>query len=131
LMVYTVTSTDENLEINVGRRLWGHTSAVSAAQVTETGKAVSISANSEEMRYWELEDLLSSSSQRKSSTAIQSLNMLNQAITSRGSGLGLTVQDMKGKTQFVRRCVSFDDEQAIVVGERDSRQIISCFDFGR
>lgn len=124
-----MTSTDDILEINVGRRLWGHTSAVSAAEVTSTGKALSISANSDEMRYWELEDLLSSYSQKKTSTAIQPLNMLNKAISRRGDGIGLAVKDMKHETQLTRRCVSFDEEQAIVVGERDQRQIISCFDF--
>jgi len=129
LMVYTVNSTDDKLEINVGRRLWGHTSAVSAAEVTSTGKALSISANSEEMRYWELEELLSSYSQKKTSTPIQPLNMLNQAINRRGDGLGLALQGMKHEAQLTRKCVSFDDEQAVVVGERDQRQILSCFDF--
>ncbi|KAK5949780.1 hypothetical protein OHC33_009169 [Knufia fluminis] len=129
LMVYTVNSTDDKLEINVGRRLWGHTSAVSAAEVTSTGKALSISANSDEMRYWELEELLSSYSQKKTSTPIQPLNLLNDALNRRGDGLGLALKDMKHEKQLTRRCVSFDDEQAIVVGERDQRQIISCFDF--
>lgn len=129
LMVYTVTSTDEKLEINVGRRLWGHTSAVSAAEVTSTGKAVSISAKSDEMRYWELEELLSSYSQSRTSTAIRPLSILNKAIQERGDGLGLSLREIKRETDLVRRCVSFDDEQAIVVGERDQRQIISCFDF--
>ena len=129
LMVYTVTSTDDKLEINVGRRLWGHTSAVSAAEVTSTGKALSISANSDEMRYWELEELLSSYSQRKTSTSIQPLKMLDTALQRRGDGLGLALQGIKHEAQLTRRCVSFDDEQAIVVGERDQRQIISCFDF--
>ncbi|KAK5095366.1 hypothetical protein LTR70_003530 [Exophiala xenobiotica] len=129
LMVYIVTSTDDKLEINVGRRLWGHTSAVSAAEVTSTGKALSISANSDEMRYWELEELLSSYSQKRTSTPIQPLNMLNKAINRRGDGLGLALQRLKHEAQLTRRCVSFDDEQAVVVGERDQRQIISCFDF--
>jgi len=128
-MVYTVTSTDDKLEINVGRRLWGHTSAVSAAEVTSTGKALSISANSDEMRYWELEELLSSYSQKKTSTSIQPLNMLNKAVNNRGEGLGLALKDIKHEKLLTRRCVSFDDEQAIVVGERDQSQIISCFDF--
>lgn len=129
LMVYTVISTDDKLEINVGRRLWGHTSAVSAAEVTSTGKAVSISAKSDEMRYWELEELLSSYSQSRTSTAIRSLSILNKAINERGDGLGLSLKEIKREADLVTRCVSFDDEQAIVVGERDQRQIISCFDF--
>ncbi|KAK5089122.1 hypothetical protein LTR05_003346 [Lithohypha guttulata] len=129
LMVYTVTSTAEKLEINVGRRLWGHTSAVSAAEVTSTGKAVSISTNSEEMRYWELEEILSSSSQGKTSTAIKSSHMLNDAINKRGSGLGLAIKEVQREMDFVRRGISFDDEQAVVVGQRDQGQFISCFNF--
>lgn len=131
LMVYTVTSTDDRLEIGVGRRLWGHTSAISAAEVTSTGKAVSISSTSDEMRYWELEEVLTSSSMKKTSTTIKSspLDLLSGAITLRGNGIGLALKDLKEEEQLYRRCVSFDDEQAIVVGERGGSQIISCFDF--
>lgn len=129
LMVYTVTSTDDKLEINVGRRLWGHTSAVASAEVTSSGKALSISARSDEMRYWELEDLLVSTSQKRTSTPICSLDILNDALIRRGDGVGLASREVKRETDLIRRCVSFDDEQAIVVGERDHRQIISCFDF--
>lgn len=131
LMVYTVTSTEEKLEIGVGRRLWGHTSAISAAEVTSTGKAVSISCTSDEMRYWELEEVLASSSLKKTSTPIKSsaLSLLNEAMALRGDGVGLALKDLKGEQRLRRRFVSFDDEQAIVVGERDGSQIISCFDF--
>lgn len=131
LMVYTVSSTEEKLEIGVGRRLWGHTSAISAAEVTSTGKAVSISSTSEEMRYWELEEVLVSSSLRKTSTPIKSYNLgnLSEAITLRGNGIGLALKDVKEEDRLQRRCVSFDDEQAIVVGERGGNQIVSCFDF--
>lgn len=131
LMVYTVSSTEEKLEIGVGRRLWGHTSAISAAEVTSTGKAVSISSTSDEMRYWELEEVLVSSSLKRTSTPIKSraLGVLNEAITLRGSGIGLALRDLKEEDRLHRRCVSFDDEQAIVVGERGGNQIISCFDF--
>lgn len=129
LMVYTITSTDDKLEINMGRRLWGHTSAVSAAEVTSTGKALSISAKSEEMRYWELEELLTSSSQRKTSTSIKSVNMLDDTVQKRNDGLGLAFHGLKQEDCLMRRCVSFDDEQAIVVGERGQKQIVSCFSF--
>lgn len=128
-MVYTVTSTEDRLEINIGRRLWGHTSAVASAEVTSSGKALSISARSDEMRYWELEDLLLSASQKRTSTPICSLGMLSGALARRGSGVGLAAKDVKREHELVRRCVSFDDEQAIVVGERDNSQIISCFHF--
>lgn len=131
LMVYTVTSTDDDLSIDVGRRLWGHTSAISAAEVSSTGKAVSISSKSDEMRYWELEEVLTASSLKRTSTSIKSsgLGLLSEAMSRRGDGLGLTIQELQKEDQLLRRCVSFDDEQAIVVGERGQSQIISCFDF--
>lgn len=129
LMVYTVTSTADKLEINVGRRLWGHTSAVSAAEVTSTGKAVSISAKSDEMRYWELEDLLTGHSQQKTSTTILPLQKLNNAIHKRGDGLGLALKEVKHETELIRRGISFDDEQAVVIGQRGQGHFISCFDF--
>lgn len=129
LMVYVVTSTDQKLEISMGRRLWGHTSAVSAAEVTSTGRALSISARSNEMRYWELEELLTSSSQKKASVNVQSLSLLDEVIHKRGNGLGLALKEVKIESEFFRRSVTFDDERAIVVGEKDEKQIISCFDF--
>ena len=127
LMVYTVTSTNDKLEINVGRRLWGHTSAVAAAEVTSNGKAVSISAKSDEMRYWELEDLLRSHSTR-TSTLIK-YSTVNDAIKQRGNGLGLAWPDTKIEAEICRKHVSFDESQAIVIGERDHKQVVSCFTF--
>lgn len=131
LIVYTVNSTEDRLAIDVGRRLWGHTSAISAAEVTSTGKAVSISSHSDEMRYWELEEVLVSSSLKKTSTSIRprALNALSRAIRDRGSGIGLALREVKEEDRLRRHCVSFDEEQAIVVGERGDAQILSCFDF--
>ena len=129
LMLYTVTSTNEKLEINIGRRLWGHTSAVSAAEITSTGKALSISAKGDEIRYWEFEDLLASSSQQKTSTTIHDLGSLSNAIGKRRDGLGLALKEVKREAALSRSSVSFDDEQAIVVERRNERQSIRCFDF--
>lgn len=126
-MVYNVISTEQRLEISMGRRLWGHTSAVSAAEVNSTGKALSISARSDEVRYWELEDVLSSRVPKRTSTSIQTLT---KAIEDRGDGLGLALAEMNDTSALtMRRWVSFDDEQVIVVGARDQAQFLSCYDF--
>ena len=58
LKAYQVSSTAEGLSIGSGRRLWGHTSSVSGAQVSDRGKAVSVSCKGNDIRIWELEDAL-------------------------------------------------------------------------
>lgn len=126
LMVYNIISTEQKLDISMGRRLWGHTSAVSAAEVNSTGKALSVSAKSDEMRYWELEDILSSRVLKKTSTTIQTLT---RAIRDRGNGLGLALANLDESRSLTSKWVSFDDEQVIVVGARDQVQILSCYDF--
>lgn len=65
LTLYMVTSNTEELSIGVGSRLWGHTSSVSRAHVGERGKAVSVSAVGNELRVWELEGGMTSSTSRK------------------------------------------------------------------
>ncbi|EEQ90558.1 F-box domain-containing protein [Blastomyces dermatitidis ER-3] len=61
LTMYLVVSTADALMIKTGRRLWGHTSSVSGVQVSERGRAVSVSSRGGEIRIWELEDMISSS----------------------------------------------------------------------
>ncbi|KLJ10119.1 hypothetical protein EMPG_14473 [Blastomyces silverae] len=61
LTMYLVVSTAKALTIKTGRRLWGHTSSVSGVQVSERGRAVSVSSRGGEIRIWELEDMISSS----------------------------------------------------------------------
>ena len=65
LTLYMVTSNTEELSIGVGSRLWGHTSSVSGAHVGDRGKAVSVSAVGNELRVWELEGGMSSSTSRR------------------------------------------------------------------
>lgn len=60
LSLYLVMSTQNALHISKVRTLWGHTSSVSGAHVGERGKAVSISAQGEDLRVWELERGLAS-----------------------------------------------------------------------
>ena len=55
LTLYMVVSNAGDLSIGPGRRLWGHTSSVASAHVSDRGKAVSVSKLGSELRVWELE----------------------------------------------------------------------------
>lgn len=150
LMSHLVISNTDKLEIVAGRRLWGHTSSVSDVQVSERGKAVSVSSRGGEMRLWELEDMLSSSSssplpslwrraskQRRSSVRVQprrqdsmSLGTVSEALLRRGDCLGLVHRHATDADGDERRSwVGFDDEQVIVLAEHCRRQVLSCYDF--
>lgn len=133
LMIYLVMSDADKLTITAGRRLWGHTSSVSGAEVSGRGKAVSVSTKGNEIRVWELEDVITSSTNRKPSVRITAekpdLNVVAEAIARRGDGLGLALHDMQKELALTRSWVGFDDEQVVVLGERHKRQIISCYDF--
>lgn len=69
LTLYMVTSNAKELSIGVGSRLWGHTSSVSGAHVGDRGKAVSVSAIGNELRVWELEGGMSSSTSQRRAAA--------------------------------------------------------------
>ena len=132
-MSFLVTSNVDKFEINAGRRLWGHTSAVSGAEVNSRGKAVSISSRGDEMRVWELESMMRNEFQPRMSTpvtAVDALPGVAVAIARRGSGLGLALHEVAQELRVVRRWVGFDDEQVVVLGETsDQKQIMSLYDF--
>jgi hypothetical protein len=133
LMLYLVMSDPEKLTITAGRRLWGHTSSISGAEVSGRGKAVSVSKLGSEIRVWELEDVITSTSSRKPSIRInpekQNLGVVAVAIARRGDGIGLAFHDMQRELALTRSWVGFDDEQVVVLGERCRKQILSCYDF--
>lgn len=132
LMSYLVTSSSDSLEIRSGRRLWGHTSAVSGVQVNGRGKAVSISSKGEEIRAWELEEVMTAVLPRRTSTAIKGVDEMTGVVAvlaQRGSGLSLALDEMKREQSMTRRWVGFDDEQVVILGDRDQTQILSLYDF--
>lgn len=132
IMSFLVVSNQNKLEISAGRRLWGHTSAVSRAEVNNRGKAVSISCRGDEMRVWELETVMTTSSQPRTSTEIKTSDAMSgvaAALVRRGSGLGLALHEMKRELGLTRRWVGFDEEQVVVLGERDQKQIMALYDF--
>ena len=65
LTLYMVTSDTEELSISTGSRLWGHTSSVSGVYVGDRGKAVSVGAIGNELRVWQLEGGMPSSTSRR------------------------------------------------------------------
>ena len=52
MMAYLVRSTKYNLDILAGRRLWGHTSAISGVVVDSRGKAITVSTRGDDVRIW-------------------------------------------------------------------------------
>ncbi|EEH23159.1 hypothetical protein PABG_05370 [Paracoccidioides brasiliensis Pb03] len=168
LTMYLVVSTSNSLTIKAGRRLWGHTSSVSGVQVSDRGKAVSVSSCGGEIRIWELEDMISSHAhsstrmlQRDDSVQISpeneledesdswkrqrrlphhqkqqrqsmDLELVSEAIERRGDGLGLALEDMSRELKWARMrgWVGFDDEQVVVLHEREAgTQLLGCYDF--
>ena len=131
LMSYIVTSDDQKLEISSGKRLYGHTSSANA-EVSSRGKAVSVSVKGDDIRVWELEDVLTTFGRGRPSTQIKAQHAaieVASAIARRGTGLGLALNDMKKELALVRRSVGFDDEQVVVLGNRHDTQILACYDF--
>ncbi|RMD43187.1 hypothetical protein DV735_g1949, partial [Chaetothyriales sp. CBS 134920] len=130
MMAYLVTSNDDKLEMSAGRRLWGHTSAISRAAVTHKGRAVSVSARGNDVRVWELEDELLLPNRAKTSTAVTPINTTATMSTrAKGQGLGLTLQELRHTLALTQHWVGFDDEQIVVMCERDQSQFMACYDF--
>jgi hypothetical protein len=132
MMSFLVTSNDDRLEISPGRRLWGHTSAVSGAEVNNRGKAVSISSRGDEVRVWELENVMTGVPAKTSTQirAVEALSSIAAALARRGSGLGLALQEVKRELELNRRWVGFDEHQVAVLGETaDHTQIMALYDF--
>jgi hypothetical protein len=145
LTLYLVTSSAEKLLIGAGSRLWGHTSSVSGAHVGGRGKAVSVSTRGDELRVWELEGGISSSSSRKrlasGELSVQvrreqkdgchsphSSPVANQS-AHQTMGLGQSLgQD--SPQDFTRGWVGFDDEKVIVLREKgQGSQALVIYDF--
>ncbi|KAJ9601997.1 hypothetical protein H2200_013556 [Cladophialophora chaetospira] len=128
MMTFLVTSNGDRLEISSARRLWGHTSAISTADVNNKGKAVSISSRGHEIRVWELEPVPTGN--HRASTRIEAADVMSAALARRGSGLGLALQEVKREVDLRRRWVGFDELQVVVLGETaDERQIMTLYDF--
>ncbi|RVX66804.1 hypothetical protein B0A52_08997 [Exophiala mesophila] len=134
IMSFLVTSTENQLEMSRGRRLWGHTAGISSVQVNSRGKAVSISQRGNEIRVWELEDVMTMAAHRRTSVQVKVVGsawaQITAALAQRAQGLGLAVSELRRGEEITRgRWVGFDEEQVVVLGERASTQVMSLYDF--
>lgn len=127
MTLYKVTSDVRELSIGPGRQLWGHTSAVLGAHVGERGRAVSVSARSNDLRVWELESGISSISKRRMGWgAATSVAIRPDHQGGAMSGEDRPIQnDMKSlarreseETTFSKGWLSFDEEQVVLLGEK-------------
>lgn len=142
LTMYLVDSTTDNLLVRGGKRLWGHTSSVSAVRVSDRGKAVSVSSIGDEIRIWELEAVASSSGTRK---ALQDEGSIRIYPENKQYGkefdlfsraLGCTARFAYGQTDTSRElrvlggCVGFDDESVVLLREKEpGTRLLECYDF--
>ncbi|CDM35610.1 hypothetical protein DTO013E5_6501 [Penicillium roqueforti] len=136
LTMYLVVSTLESLFVQGGRRLWGHTSSVSAVQVTNRGKAVSVSSRGDEIRIWELEMAISSLGSRKffeeNGVQLNAGNKDGEPEPEPEPGLGPIYHSLGSvdlETQEVTVPIGFDDERVLLLRERTGTQLLECYDF--
>ena len=146
LTLYMVTSNTRELSIGAGSRLWGHTSSVSGAHVGDRGKAVSVSAMGTELRVWELEGGMSSSTSRRRAAAgeasVQVRPETNNATseTKREPTLRAHVGAVVGAGSRRERAlddstvtqgwVAFDEEKVVLLREKmQGAQALVVYDF--
>lgn len=148
LTMYLVFSSADKLVIRDSRRLWGHTSSVSSVQVGDRGKAVSVSPRGNEIRIWELESAVSSSSSPLSSRSrsIQGESSVQINYEKPSCAPSVSLGTTSGAMDWSRQVsyqrdldvlaeepdgwIGFDDEQVVVLRQRGLRaQFLECYDF--
>jgi hypothetical protein len=128
--MYLVVSTTNSLFVRGGQRLWGHTSSVSAVQVTSRGKAVSVSSRGDELRIWELEMAVASLNTHRpveeNSIQISAENkppLPGPVLEANPVGLAAGATRMQG-------CVGFDEERVVLLREKEvGTPLLECYDF--
>lgn len=128
LTLYVVTSNAQELSIVPGRQLWGHTSSVSGAHVGDRGKAVSVSVHSDDIRVWELESgIVSSTAKRRTqlgatkSVAIRPdarEGAMPRKNATSDEGPGSPAKKEPNVATLSQGWLSFDEEQVILLGEK-------------
>ncbi|EFR03349.1 WD domain-containing protein [Nannizzia gypsea CBS 118893] len=146
LTMYLVVSTTDSLSIKTGRRLWGHTSAVSGVQVSSRGKAVSVSTKGDEIRIWELEEMISSRAASKTAligdrsvqlspeprrSRTNPFSVLSRAVKRQVAAMeGVKGISSEVTLSCIKGPVEFDDEQVVVLREHSlGTQLLGCYDF--
>lgn len=140
MTLYVVTSNAQELSIGPGCQLWGHTSSVSGAHVGDRGKAVSVSAHSNDLRVWELESgIFSSTAKRRTglcaarSVAIRidarECAMPRKSLPS-DEGPVSPAQEEAGVATLSQGWLSFDEEQVVLLGEKsEGAQALVMYNF--
>lgn len=137
LTMYLLVSTSDSLFVKGGQRLWGHTSSVAAVQVSDRGKAVSVSSRGDEIRIWELETVLSSHAAQKKLKEENSVRLspesaeTNQLYECRGLDESRARSDDVSHQQTrMQGCVGFDDERVLLLREKErGAPLIEFYDF--
>ncbi|EAW07975.1 WD domain protein [Aspergillus clavatus NRRL 1] len=145
LTVYLVVSTGARLYVHGGQRLWGHTSSVSAVQVSDRGKAISVSSHGGEIRVWELETLIMSIGSSRALLAENSIQISpenkpwrkhrrfspSKNIPSCGLDQSrVSSAEMSQGLGRMRGCIGFDDERVLLLWEKDvGTQLLELYDF--
>jgi hypothetical protein len=138
LSLFLVTSTDAALSIGHGKRLWGHTSAVSGAHIEPRGKAVSVTKRGDELRVWRLEGAPMGKSgvtkrvlwSRWRGTIVRVVGKIEEdgSLEKSEDESGDEVTD--DHDGLVRGWVGFDEETVVVLKERVlGRQDLVVYDF--
>ncbi len=139
LTLYMVTSNAEELNISAENRLWGHTSSVSGAHVGDRGKAVSVSKLGNELRVWELEKGISSSTSRRRAAAGEvsvqvrpKRSSFNQPDTGKSLTAATKTIPEKGSEEVHvgQGWVAFDEEKVVLLREKmQGAQAVVVYDF--
>jgi WD40 repeat protein len=146
LTMYLVVSSADDLLIKGTRRLWGHTSSVSTVQVSDRGKAVSVSTRGEEIRIWELETLIGSgnavqrmlrdensvqvSPERPAVMASLELGSTPQVVRWSRQHLWSSRFDSPRETATEQDWVGFDDQQVVLLRHQEpGAQLLESYDF--
>ena len=143
LTLYMVTSNADELSIGAAERLWGHTTSVSGAHVGDRGKAVSVGRIGDELRVWELEGGLSSSSSRKRAAAGEASvqvrtekrrnswhNARRQTSLQAQKVLKTDFDEAFNETNVTKGWVAFDEEKVVLLREKlQGAQALVVYDF--
>lgn len=136
LTLYLVVSTSNDLFVKSGQRLWGHTSSVATVQVSDRGKAISVSSRGDEIRVWELESVISSPVARQTAKEASSIRLSpengrtewyeNRDLPA-PNGTELASIDV---LRPIADCVGFDDERVLLLREKEmGTPLLECYNF--
>lgn len=137
LTMYLVFSASDSFFIKSGKRLWGHTSSVATVQVSDRGKAISVSSRGDEIRVWELETVLSSLVTQRATKEENSIRVSPENTQTEWheghtllKGVRLASTDVSQQLARMRGCVGFDDERVLLLREKElGAPLIECYNF--